>query len=199
MEPLDLVALQRGSTVGIVRGLRWHIPLFVLAFVLTACSGTASTVSSPGFRAGSNSIQLTAELQPSRVTGGKAVRALSIPACSSSAIIQAVSVTQRRLSATSVQIIFTTTLRNRNSTPCGIGEFQTCAHPGAIALANAHGDTVWQWAPPQLMRRCDPSVLSELPMSISSPRITFIDNLLSAGWYVVTTHDSSARVRFRLR
>jgi hypothetical protein len=143
---------------------------------------------------------LTGELQPSKVTGGRSVPASSIPVCPPSDIVEAVSVAQKRFSATAVQVVFTTTLRRTGPTPCGIGEFQTCTLPGGIALAHAHGRTVWQWAPPQLMRRCDPAFLAELPMSISSPRITFTDNLLPAGAYVVTTRSNpAASTAFRLR
>ena len=180
--------------------LRWCFPLPVLVFVLAACSGAAPAVSPPGFRAGPSSIQRTAELPPSRVNGGKSVRASNVPVCTDSDIVTTISVAQRRYSSSAVQVIFTTTLRRRmGSAPCGIPEFQTCSLPGAIVLANDRGHTVWQWAPPQLMRRCDPTVLQELPMSISSPRITFVDDVLPAGRYVVMSRDGSALTRFRLQ
>jgi len=179
---------------------RWRFLLLIAAFILAACSGATPAVSPSGFRAGPNSIQQTAELQPSRVIGGKSVRASSIPACSKSDIVQTVSVVQRRYSPSTVQVIFTTTLRRRiGSAPCGIPAFQTCSLPGAIVLTNAQGHTVWQWTPPLLMRRCDPTLRQELPMSVSSPLITFVDDILPAGRYVVMTPDSSARTRFRLQ
>ena len=179
---------------------RWHISGLVLGFLLAACSGTSSSINLPGFKATRGSLQLTLQLPPSRVTGGKSVLASSVPACPSSAIVQTISVAQRRYSASAVHVVFTTTLRPSSGTaPCGIPEFQTCSWPGAIVLANAHGDTVWQWGPPPLGRQCDPTFLQELPMSVSSPLITFVDNLLPTGRYVVRTVDSSARTRFRLR
>jgi len=52
---------------------------------------------------------------------------------------------------------------------------------------NAAGKVIWQWNIPMLFRVCDPSVLYELPVSISSPVWTFSSNDLPPGSYTVST------------
>ena len=173
----------------------------VLVFVLTGCAGGSPAVSLPGFEVGPSLLAQTPQLPPSSWSG-RSTPASTTPLCSDDDVVQTISVKQQRFSPTAVQVIFTTTLRTTGSTPCGIPEFETCSLPGGVVLKNSHGRIVWRWAPLSLGRRCDPTVLSLLPMSIASPRVTFIDDVLPPGTYEVASPMSPYQptaARFRLR
>jgi len=169
--------------------------VLVIGLMLTSCG--ASQASGPTTTTGV-APQTSQPLSPNglaatRVTeaeiidlSGPSSQPSPVSQCDPAAVKQIITVSKTDLRRGWTRIVFTTTFQNTGSAPCGMSELRTCVWPGVI-LMNAAGKVIWQWNIPMLFRVCDPSVLYELPVSISSPVWTFSSNDLPPGSYTVST------------
>lgn len=84
------------------------------------------------------------------------------------------------------ELIITFITRITSTTPCGLAEWGPCEIEGGVQVMTANGRLAWEWEPFMSTRVCDPSILQELPMAITSPPWTITNPNSIRGTYTAT-------------